>query len=295
MNPYIEDSKIFFSSVATQIEAEMDKATVINATMSFALAMERVLKAILYDINPVYILMEPSFKNSVAALYASEIKYKTKEVSDSPNEDVITYRTSLIRAEIVSEFAHAKKPILFYLSQCRDIIAHNELKHLDIERMKLMLKKDFYTISQDVANVFNLNIHNLLAHQDTRLSLLSYPLQESVSDKVSILLGMHKRKWQSLKSKPGYLEDKDKMLHQILSTPNKFQCVCPACDKTSVLYTKPEVEYNKFMNQEVVTGYFITRLKCVYCKLDISDYDDLSHLNKINDYQELIDSSLAVE
>ncbi|MEM5504929.1 hypothetical protein WNY81_08705 [Shewanella frigidimarina] len=292
MNPYIEDSKIFFSSVAKLISEDMDKPAVINATMSFALAMERVLKGILYEINPIYILMEPSFKNSLAALYMSKVKNKTKEVSESPNEDVITYRTSLIRAEIVSDFAHNKKPILFYLSQCRDIIAHNELRHLDIDRMKLMLKKDFYTISRDVANSFNLNIHSLLAQQDTRLSLLSSPLQESVSDKVDILLQMHKRKWGVLKNTPGYLEDKDEMLHQILSTSNKFQCKCPSCDNIAVLYTKPEVEFNKFMNQEVITGYFITRLKCVYCKLDISDYEDLSYLDSVNKYQEHIEFSL---
>ncbi|HCZ9282949.1 TPA: hypothetical protein O4H39_004594 [Vibrio alginolyticus] len=292
MNPYIEDSKLFFGTTARMISEEMDTATVVQASMSFALAMERVLKGILYEVNPIYILMDPSFKNSVSALYSSKIQNKTKEVSDNPNEDVITYRTSLIRAEVVSKLAQEKKSVLFYLSECRDVIAHNELRHLDIERMSLMLKKDFFIIADAVAKDFKLDLHNLLSHQDTRLSKISSPLQESISDKVGILLGLHSRKWDVLKQTPGYIADKDEMLAQILVTENKFSCECPACGNTAALYTKPEVEFNKYMNQEVVTGYFITRIKCVYCKFDIKDYDYISYLDETNKYDELIESRL---
>jgi hypothetical protein len=248
--------------------------------MSFAFAIERVLKGILYEVNPLYILMKPEFKNSIAAIYSQRIINSTKEVSDTPDSDVITYRNSLLRAEVVSDFAHKNKSLLFYLSQCRDIIAHNELGLLDLDRMSLMMRKDFFTISHQVSGIASINIRSLLAQQDNRLSKISADLQDSIPEKVDIILANHQNKWEILRTTAGFIEDKNLTLDQILKTPNKFPCECPACKNTAVLFAAPETEFNKYMNQEVVLGYFIKKIKCVYCKLEITDYEHISYLEE---------------
>lgn len=290
MNNYFEDSKIFFRNSAKLISEDMDKADLINATMSFALAIERVLKGILYDVNPLYILIKPEFKNSIAAIYSQKIVNSTQEVTNTPDSDVITYRNSLLRAEVVSVFAHKNKSLLFYLSECRDIIAHSELSHLDLDKASLMMRKDFFTISQQVSGILSINIRSLLSQQDNRLSKISADLQESTPDKVDIILANHSNKWEVLRTTAGFIADKDATLAQILKTPNKFPCECPACKNIAVLFAAPETEFNKYMNQDVVLGYFIKKIKCVYCKLEITDYEHISYLEEKYKLQKYFDS-----
>lgn len=290
MNNYFEDSKIFFRNSAKLISEDMDKADLVNTTMSFALAIERVLKGILYEVNPLYILIKPEFKNSIAAIYSQKIVNSTQEVTNTPDSDVITYRNSLLRAEVVSDFAHKNKSLLFYLSECRDIIAHSELSHLDLDKMSLMMRKDFFTISQQVSGILSINIRSLLSQQDNRLSKISADLQESTPDKVDIILANHSSKWEVLRTTAGFIADKDATLAQILKTPNKFPCECPACKNIAVLFAAPETEFNKYMNQDVVLGYFIKKIKCVYCKLEITDYEHISYLEEKYKLQKYFDS-----
>jgi len=294
MNNYFEDSKLFFRNSAKVIKRDMEKGELINSTMSFALAIERVLKGILYDLNPLYILMKPEFKNSIAAIYGDKVINSTSEVSNSPDSDVITYRKSLLRAEVISDFAHKNKSLLYYLSECRDIIAHNELQLLDLERMSLMMKKDFFTISQQISDISGINIRSLLSQQENRLSQISAELQDSVPEKVNIILSNHKNKWAILKKTDGYIEDKDNIYQQIISTPNKFSCECPACNKKAVLFVRPETELNQYMNQEIVLGYFINKIKCVYCKLEITDYELISYLEEKYNLQNYFGNHLGI-
>lgn len=280
MNNYFEDSKLFFRNTAQVVKKDMNKGELINSTMSFALAIERVLKGILYDLNPLYILMKPEFKNSIAAIYNDKIINSTTEVTKNPDSDVITYRNSLLRAEVISDFAHKNKSLLFYLSECRDIIAHNELQLLDLDRMSLMMTKDFFTISQQISDLSGINIRSLLSQQENRLSKISAELQDSIPEKVDIILSNHKNKLAVLKQTEGYTEDKESTYQQIMATPNKFSCECPACNEKAVLFATPETEFNQYMNQEVVLGYFIKKIKCVYCKLEVTDYEHISYLEE---------------
>ncbi len=295
VNSYITDSKIFFRSAARAISHEMDKGALIMATMSFALAMERVLKGMLHDVNPLYVLINPAFKNSLPVLYKSHVINSTREVSDSPDGDVITFRNSLLRAEVISTWVHENKSLFFFLSESRDIIAHNNLSNLDLEKISTLLKKDFYSIATYVANEHGIHIRDLLSQQENRLSKLSAELQDSIDVRLKIILDNHKDKWEILKQTPGYVADKDKVFRDITLTPGKFKCSCPACGNDALIYTKQETEMNRFMGQEVVIGYFIKRLRCVYCKLDISDYDELSFLENKFGLQDCIEDALPSE
>ena len=91
---------------------------IINLTMCFALAIERLLKGILFDVNPLYILMEPDFKNSCKVLYSRKLipeKVDSNELAKNTNEDVITYRNSLIMAQHFSSTISNNKALLFHI------------------------------------------------------------------------------------------------------------------------------------------------------------------------------------
>ena len=286
VNKYYRDSEYFFQSAAVLIRERMEKKDLICATMQFALAIERALKGIIFDVNPVYVLIDNNFKNAVAVAHQSEIKHLTSEVSQNPNSDVITYRNSLLRAEVFSDFAHDNKSLLFFLSTCRDVIAHNDLDIINIDKIKTLLLRDFFRIASSVAELTGINIHRLVAQQDNRLATLSAKHQDSVEEKLAITLANHKKKWDVLKKTKGYAEDKAAVTDEVLRTPNKFPIECPACGQKAALYCKPETEPNPYMGTDVITGYFITRVKCQFCKLDISEYDEIEFLNRKCQFQE---------
>lgn len=292
MNAYVEDSKLFFRTTARLVQEQMDKGELIQATMSFAFGMERVLKGILYDINPIYVLMNPDFNNSLKVFYSDKVIHENGELKKNVDADVITYRKSLLRAENVSGFVHENKTLLFYLSECRDIIAHNELSYLDMDKVNLLVKRDFYPIIESVCQYFGLNIRDVLSQQEIRLSDLSASLQTSIPEQVNFIINAHEKRWGLLKTKPGHVEDKEKVTHEIMLSSNKFLCECPACKNNAILYTKPETEFNKYLKEDILVGYFIKKIKCAYCKLEIDDYDKIQYLDGIYKYQDLIAESI---
>ena len=44
-----------------------------NATLWLAIGLEKLLKGILYSINPLYILKNPEFKNSIQVFYSDKV------------------------------------------------------------------------------------------------------------------------------------------------------------------------------------------------------------------------------
>lgn len=139
MNDYINDSGLFFKDIAKRINNDIGDFEVINLTMNFAIGLEKLLKGILFDINPTYILIQPEFKNSVQILYKNKLlsgESISTDLAKNPNGDVITFRNSVLRALCISKTTYENKNILFMLSDARDIIAHCELKHIDLPKYK---------------------------------------------------------------------------------------------------------------------------------------------------------------
>ena len=97
MNEYFSDAFGFFQTVAKLISGSMDDKETIEACLFFALGIERVLKGILFDINPVYVYKNQTFKHTAPILYKSLMLpdiSKNKEISSEPEKDVLTYKVS---------------------------------------------------------------------------------------------------------------------------------------------------------------------------------------------------------
>src|SRR5450759_154521 len=111
-NEYNHDAIIFLSEAAARTSERMQDADIIQATLNLALGIERILKGILYDLNPTYVLMKPDFKHSVQVLYKDKISNDLevrKELAANPDSDVLTFRNSLLRAQVISETVRKNK------------------------------------------------------------------------------------------------------------------------------------------------------------------------------------------
>jgi hypothetical protein len=281
MNRYFRDASIFLAESARRVDDSMQHEAIIQSTLNLALGMERILKGILYDINPTYVLIDPVFKNSVQVLYENRILDACKGSTDlaaNVNSDVITFRNSLLRVQIVSSVTYNNKSFLFNLSNARDIIAHNNLSLLEMPKLQLMLQRDFYPLMVQYSGELNIGCSRLLRNNDVNLAKVSEKYQESIEDKLAIKLDLHLRKWQSLSGNAGYAEEKDAVTAEILAHDYKFPVECPACHNTAVLYTKPEFQYNPYEKANIIVGLFIAKLQCRYCKLVIKDYKEIDFL-----------------
>ena len=92
MNEFYKDAQYFAHYISENFEEVLDDNLVIQLTLNWALCVEHYLKGILYDINPIYILVNPDFKNSAKAIYGHKVivdAIGSKELVDKPDNDVI--------------------------------------------------------------------------------------------------------------------------------------------------------------------------------------------------------------
>lgn len=281
MNNYLSDSGIFFKEVSRRIQDTIPDNEIIQLSFNLALGCERLLKGILYDINPTYILIEPDFKHSLQTLYSSKIipeASQSRELASKPNSDVISFSNSLLKAQLISKSVHNHKNVLFVISNSRDIIAHCELNLLDKEKMREILQRDFYTMLKSFSVELGIKQTHFFDGSHIKLSRISGLQQTDLTKKMELLLDEHRGKWQSLKGNPGFVQDKDLITFNIFETGNKEKIDCPSCKNEALIYLKPIKEYDFSKLEEEIIGYQVKKLKCQYCKLEINDPAMLDNL-----------------
>lgn len=281
MNPYLNDSALFFQYVSINMNSNLKDNEVIQLTINLALGCERLLKGILYDINPTFILIEPDFKHSLQTLYAEKIipeADKSKELARNPNFDVISFNNSLLKAQFVSKTTLEHKNILFAISNARDVIAHCELNLLNKEKLREILQRDFYTMLTSYSVELSIKKSHFFDGRHIKLSRISGALQTDLRAKVKLLLETHNEIWKSLRGNPGFIKDKVSVTNDVLLLVDKDRTECPACKNDAVLSLKPIIEFNVFKGEEEVIGYDVKKLKCHYCKLETSDPSILDYL-----------------
>ncbi|WP_156126646.1 hypothetical protein [Burkholderia sp. 9120] len=281
MSEYLDDGAMFLRRASTLISSDLQREDGLQAMFNVALGIERILKETLWRVNPLYILMNPDFKNSMPVFYEGKIIKSSTGQSDfpkDPDHDVLTYRNSLARAVTCSRVSLDNKGLLYQISEYRDIIAHNTLSLINTEKLNPLLQRDFYPLARAYAAELGVSSGTFLGGNEVRLADLSSKLEVNIDSALERLFRAHSLRWNQLKGTAGFVEDKQSVTQEILTTPYKKQVVCPACQNTAVLYGQPEKELNVFERREVVVGVNVIKLKCQFCKLEIKDYKFLDHL-----------------
>jgi len=289
-NDYMDDSPFFLTRAAAKTKEKMSKAAVVEAILFLALGVERLLKGILFALNPVYIYKTQDFKNTISLIYGDKLLpgwAQNKEISGSPDGDVLTFKLSLLRTKAISKAAEKHTAMLFALSNWRDVVAHNALSMLDIEKARTLLLRDFYPMVRDFSSELNLSMSRLLGSHEIRLASLSASHQESIEEMVKVRLDAHARRWAQLQNVPGYATKmKNKNESAVRAAANKRDTFvglvpCPACENDAILTAEVDFDYD--YGNVWPTGAFVSSLKCLYCKLEVEDYDEIDYL-ELNTY-----------
>lgn len=284
-NEYINDSTFFLTRAASKTKETMSTEVVVEAILFLALGVERLLKGVLFALNPVYIYKAQDFKNTVSLIYGERLLpgwKDNKEIAGSPDADVLTFKLSLLRTKAISQTAEKHTSMMFALSNWRDIIVHNALSRLDIEKCRTLLLRDFYPLMTDFSTELNISISKFLGSHSIRLASLSSIHQESIEEKVKVRLDAHAMKWEQLRNMPGYAEKmKNKNESVLRAGANRRDTLldlvpCPACKNDAILSGEVDFDYDD--DHAWPVGVFVSSLKCLFCKLEVEDYDEIDHL-----------------
>lgn len=283
-NQFHYDSYQILKKVSRQIaENELqDDWTIIQNTLLFAIGVEKLLKAILYDINPIFILESPEFKNSAQIYYQTKIKDKT-ELHKSINEDVIAFQASVLRCTVFSESTVQNKNILMKLKNARDIIVHHNFEKLDIEELKTLLQRDFYPLLSSLSTEHRLNGQlNFFNNLHSKLAKISSALQDDIKKQIDLKIESTQSFWKTLSGSATYNRQRDE-LNTIILLQKEFAypCACPSCKNEAVVFTAPIMDYDNYKNEMVQIGLDTKALKCEFCKLEVTDYKELDYLKII--------------
>ena len=151
---YLADAQRLIGMAGKEISADMSDQEVIASTTFFSLGVERLLKFILADVNPVFVLSNGDFKNAAPCLYKHKFVNddQHKVTSSQPNRDVVPFRLALQRALLFSNGVKNHSQLLYSLANHRDILAHRPLSELDIPKAKRLLAKDAYKLLNDICS-----------------------------------------------------------------------------------------------------------------------------------------------
>ncbi|MGR9100197.1 MAG: hypothetical protein ACU826_06485 [Gammaproteobacteria bacterium] len=252
----------------------MNNEDVIQATLNFAIGMERLLKGILFDINPTYILLSPEFKHSLKVLYEKKVINcdDSKSVLEmAPTTEVITFRNSLLRATAVSYAAQKNKNRLFGLSNIRDIIVHNNIELIDYSKARLLLQRDFYFLILDFVDEFKFIRANFFGESEDSLIEISKQHKQDIENVIRLKIEEHCRIWIKIKNNAKEVRNKTIITDELLESEHSYETTCPACNQRAVLISEPDFVVDLETSEKKEVGEFVKIIKCLFCGLIIDD------------------------
>lgn len=282
MNSFYKDAHTLFKELAKKIA---DKSIVsdmdaIHNSLLFALGIEKMLKGILYDINPVYILEDAEFKNAFPVFHKDKLiksNENTKDIKQEPNEDVIAFHNCVIRATLVSQSAYDHKNTLMRLKNARDIIVHNSFDKLNIAELQIFLNRDFYVILKAFSDELNWSEIHCFNNLHSKLALIASTLEEDIEKKINLKLEASLGVWNVTKNQ-NLNRCKRITRELLLKDDHAYPTVCPCCKNNAVVFTKIIMDYNQYLKKEIQVGLDILKLQCGYCNLTVDDYKELDIL-----------------
>ncbi len=280
-NTYTSSSNIFLRVCASRISEDMDNDDVLQAVLNFAVGIERLLKGILFNINPTYILVSPEFNHSMQVLYKSKIikSTETKAIfAKAPVANVITFRNSLLRATAVSQAALKNKNRLFGLSNLRDIVAHHDLEKFDYKSARTLLQRDFYFILLDFHDEKTIDKIDCFGDYENSLITVSKQHKQDIKNIIRLKLEEHRKQWEKIKDNPQDVRDRTIVTDEQLESNHRYETTCPACNQRAVLFSEPDYVYDFETSEKNEVGEFVRLIDCSFCGLVVYDGNELDEL-----------------
>lgn len=282
---YLVDAQRLIKLAAPHIKATMTHDDAIQGALFLSLGVEKLLKHVLAEINPVFILKVADFKHSAPSLYSDRMfaDGKNSEIVAKPDSDVVTFRVSLSRSRAFSKTANTYSNMLHTLSNYRDIIAHRPTSELDLKITTRMLQKDAFPLISAFAEELRIPPSGFFGSEEVRLRKLSQDLtdRDKFEQEMNQLLDEHLALWKSRSSDAELVsraKDKTAALMKQFSTKYSYEGVaCPACNNVCLVRLEPDYDYAD--GESYLSGVYVEELHCYFCDLELETYEALNFVD----------------
>ncbi len=281
-NPHRAQAARFLRLAAGFVDHTMTADAVLQATLCFAIGLEKLLHSILYELNPTYVHKKPEFENTVAIEYKARLTPEAaKEWSAKKlDRDVISLRAAIQRSKAVSRVTLANVNLLHGFAELRDLIAHGTPDDSDIERAKGLVQRYLYPLTRDFAEELSVSPQDLGGGQLGRCADVSAENQESIKDTVNLRLEAHRLQWEERQVPSA---ERERIARETEEKSRKARrdkfmekIDCPACGNPALLHTC--VDFDVGEGHAYPVGVFIERLECLFCGLLVELPEELDEL-----------------
>lgn len=282
MNSYFSDASIFTKTVAASLNKDMSAETVIFSSLHLALALERVFKGLLFELNPIYVYKNQSFKNTAPILFKDKLlpdRIESEDIAKKPDHDVLAFKASFWAAHAFSNTTRQYKNSLLAIGDHRDIIAHCPLSMFELEKANAMLLRDFYPILREYCLEAILEPELFFGGDTVKVAEISYPYQEDLEQRLRGKLEACILRWNTESKIEGYKEKCDEETKKMKAKLKDYcEYECPACENPAILAYDVDYDYDPYEQESWPIGVYVTALACCYCKLKVDESEYIDHL-----------------
>jgi hypothetical protein len=281
-NPFKQESVRFLRIAAGFVDQTMTDDAALQAALALAVGIEKLLKALLHEINPTYVFKKPEFENTVAIQYPSTlVPEAAKEFAAKKlHHDVISLRNAVQRAKAVSPSTLRHVNLIHSLADIRDLIVHGIQAEGDVERARSLAQRYMYVLVRDFAEEMGLRPTELAGPDVVTCADVCSTHQEDLERSIELRLESHRLAWEQKD-----LTDED--VQRIRSEMNSIRSKkrgdeftqdfeCPACGNEALLHAG--VDFDCADGESWVVGAYLERLECLFCGLVIELPEELDAL-----------------
>jgi hypothetical protein len=238
-NPFLEDAIYCLRRASKALRVGMDRDSFYDAAIYYAFGMEKLFKAIVHDVNPVFLLEGSGFENAVCALYADRLLDQSRKKADKDvNRGLIPFQASMLRAAKFSKAVDDNIGKFTKLADIRGALAHRSWTEVDLPEASYFLLLTFAPMVDVFAQEMEFDPDTCFDsdEQQERLMNISKTLaaQENYPEYIKGVLAKHRAIWEARKHKAG---EKDKagamtssfLQHLQSGGPYAQATDCPCC------------------------------------------------------------------
>jgi len=282
-NHYLRDAKRLLTLAGKLCSRESEGDVLLAALTYFALGCERMLKAMLWEINPAYTLIDSDFKNSAALLYPHRLTKYLDATNPKARGDSVGFREAIIRARTFYAVISKHWSQLHRLREYRDTIAHHDLQALGDElKLKAFLLRFFAPMVEEMAMGLNVKPSEFFTSRGAQSDLMKLAAKYSlaVADTLPARFAERKEYWETAVKPSVPLVTSAELA--ALDARDRNHVRCPACGQPALVAVEVDYDWDPVEETGIPQGAWVTALDCTYCNLHLTDPEEIDFTD-VND------------
>ena len=154
-NHFLADAIYCLRRASRALSDQMNRDALYDATTYFAFGIEKLCKAVVHDVNPLFLLESPKIENAAALLYEDRTREaahaKVQKQKDDLNRNLVPFKPSLLMAARFSQVIGDNVSAFTELGDLRGIVAHRSIDEMNIPEASRFLVRLFHPIVHKLA------------------------------------------------------------------------------------------------------------------------------------------------